>query len=74
MCSISGKKMDGMHKIKTIEEAINTLKERDSTCAYSEFFKIRCYLKGTAHFEFLDEDLWNVFNIEACGAKKWLCE
>jgi len=26
------------------------------------FFKIRCYKKGTVHFEFLDKELWAQFN------------
>lgn len=72
MCSVSGKTMD---KIKTIDKTINKeAVSRDTSCVYSEFFKIKLYLKGTAHFEFLDEDLYNIFNREACGAKKWLCE
>jgi hypothetical protein len=40
----------------------------------SEFFKIKYHKKGTAHFIFKDEWLWNRFNIVACKGKNWLPE
>jgi hypothetical protein len=38
----------------------------------STFFKIKCYQKGTGHFEFKDTGLWDRFNRIACEGKKWL--
>ena len=35
------------------------------------FFRIRGYKKGTMHFEFLDEDVWNKFNYEVAKIKGW---
>ena len=35
------------------------------------FFRIRGYKKGTMHFEFLDEDVWNKFNCEVAKIKGW---
>ena len=38
----------------------------------SEFFGIKYFKKGTAHFIFKDEWLWHKFNIVACQGKNWL--
>jgi hypothetical protein len=35
------------------------------------FFRIRGYKKGTMHFEFVDEKLWERFNIEVAKVKGW---
>ena len=35
------------------------------------FFKVRVYKKGTAHFEFLDENVWARFNQEVAKTKSW---
>jgi predicted RNA methylase len=35
------------------------------------FFRMKGYMKGTLHCEFLDEKVWEIFNIEACKAKGW---
>lgn len=35
------------------------------------FFKFRCYKKGTMHFEFLDEKVWEKFNLEVAKIKGW---
>ena len=35
------------------------------------FFRIRGYKKGTMHFEFLDEDVWNKFTYEVAKIKGW---
>lgn len=37
----------------------------------SEFFKFKCYLKGSAHFTFKDEKLRMEFNRIACSKKGW---
>lgn len=35
------------------------------------FFRIRCYKKGTMHFEFIDEDVWYKFNAEVAKSRGW---
>lgn len=35
------------------------------------FFRIRGYKKGTMHFEFADESVWQTFNIEVAKIKGW---
>ncbi|TGX80502.1 DUF4942 domain-containing protein [Palleniella muris] len=35
------------------------------------FFRVRVYKKGTAHFEFLDEKIWQRFNMEVAKSKGW---
>lgn len=37
----------------------------------SGFFKIRGYKKGTMHFEFLDDKVWEKFNLEVAKIKGW---
>lgn len=37
-----------------------------------EFFKFKVFKKGTIHFEFLNEKIWNEFNRIPCEGKKWL--
>ncbi|MFA5724375.1 MAG: DUF4942 domain-containing protein [Candidatus Pacearchaeota archaeon] len=38
----------------------------------SKFFEISAYYKGTGHFYFKDEKLWEKFNITAAKGKNWL--
>lgn len=35
------------------------------------FFKIRCYKKGTMHFEFVNEDVWYKFNTTVAKSRGW---
>ena len=35
------------------------------------FFRVRVYKKGTAHFEFLDDNVWARFNQEVAKKKGW---
>ncbi len=35
------------------------------------FFRIRGYKKGTMHFEFIDENVWMMFNLEVARIKGW---
>lgn len=68
MCYLSGKKIE---EIVRIDRAIDDL-PRDAKKTKSTFFKLTAHKKGTLHLEFLDEALWNRFNIEACQGKGWL--
>lgn len=68
MCYLSGKPIES---ITRIYQAIDNLPDGEKVCA-STFFKLTAHKKGTLHLEFLDEALWNRFNIEACQGKGWL--
>lgn len=35
------------------------------------FFRIKCFKKGTVHFEFLDEDVWYKFNQAVAKVRGW---
>jgi hypothetical protein len=71
MAYIMGKNLDD---IITLEEAIDTVRYGDHSVQESEFFKFRCYKKGTLHIEFKDKYLWQEFNMRACSGKNWLPE
>lgn len=36
------------------------------------FFRIKCFKKGTIHFEFLDEDVWYKFNQQVAKQRGWV--
>lgn len=36
------------------------------------FFRIKCFKKGTMHFEFLDENVWMKFNREVAKQRGWV--
>jgi len=70
MCTITGKRIEDISKISSaIDKGC-----REGWPVESEFFRIVCYQKGTGHFEFLDDGLWDRFNRLACEGKKWLKE
>lgn len=71
LCFIEGKSFDSIVKCsKALHEAgLNQCRS-----CQSEFFDIKFYKKGTAHFIFRSEDTWEKFNITACKGKKWLPE
>lgn len=78
MCYLSGKSWENMDaidpdtnqvKMVSLRKAICKVKVGDSGMYESEFFKFRCYQKGTIHITFKDELLWNRFNLEACDGK-----
>ena len=68
MCYLSGKALED---VVTIHKAVADIRKPE-TLGMSTFFKIRGFKKGTIHLEFLDEALWNRFNIEACKGKGWI--
>lgn len=68
MCTITGIKIDDIDPIgRAIDVGCKTGWPVEST-----FFRIKCYHKGTGHFEFKDIGLWDTFNRIACDGKKWL--
>jgi SAM-dependent methyltransferase len=70
MCTITGKRIE---EIESINKAIDR-GCKEGWPVESTFFRIKCYQKGTGHFEFKDAGLWDKFNRIACDGKKWLPE
>jgi hypothetical protein len=79
LCLISGKKMvtkvDGkpVH-LRTVEAVLKELgdKAKFGTWYDSEYFKFKVFKKGTGHFQFKDDYIYEQFNIIACKGKNWL--
>jgi len=80
LCLITGKPFDSILRIK--ETLQNKFKEigrirpnQDfSNVAFSEFFEMRFWKKGTLHFIFRDKFVWQEFNLRAAKGKNWLPE
>lgn len=72
MCIITGKKFKD---IKSIHDTVDKIKLSEKGVWFeSEFFNIKCFLKGTLHLEFKDEMLWQKFNVIAAKGKSQLPE
>ncbi|MCR5504065.1 MAG: DUF4942 domain-containing protein [Elusimicrobiaceae bacterium] len=56
----------------SLRQAISFVRKGDSSLHDSEFFKFRCYLKGTLHIYFKSDDLWARFNLAVNEGKKEL--
>lgn len=71
MCYLAGKRYEDFNenKMLSLQTAISKIQIGDSSEHESEFFKFRCYKKGTLHIYFKDEALWGKFNITACDGK-----
>lgn len=85
MCYLTGKNYDDFttqvsgnyttrenerkYKMESLQHAVSCVKVGDSGVYESEFFKFRCYKKGTLHIWFKDEALWAKFNQVACDGK-----
>lgn len=80
MCFLSGKDYDGIETIQgTMANHFKDLggfgrraMKRHDEYIYSTFFKIRMFKKGTVHLYFLDEQLWQKFNLAAAKGKNWI--
>ncbi|ERT68310.1 hypothetical protein HMPREF0202_01699 [Cetobacterium somerae ATCC BAA-474] len=68
LCNLIGKNIS---RVATIDEVVKKGVEFGKWNE-SEFFKFKIFKKGTIHFEFIDEKIWNEFNRKACEGKKWL--
>lgn len=81
MCLLSGQRIEN---VKTIVDTLDTLFRDLGAARYgrgpaisyegwhpSTFFNIKIFKKGTVHLEFLDENLWQAFNIAAARGKGW---
>lgn len=80
LCVLSGTNFDTIPSIWQFVNNTTNLPERDrkgyapmrwGTWYDWGFFRIRGYKKGTMHFEFLDDKLWERFNIEVSKVKGW---
>ncbi len=60
------------YKHLSLQKAISFVRKGDSSLHESEFFKFRCYLKGTLHLYFKSDDLWARFNLAVNEGKKEL--
>ena len=56
----------------SLRQAIALVKIGDNSLHESEFFKFRCYKKGTLHIIFKSDDLWARFNLAVNEGKKEL--
>lgn len=68
LCNLIGKNIS---RVVTIDEVVKKGVEFGKWNE-SEFFKFKIFKKGTIHFEFIDEKIWNEFNRKACEGKRWL--
>ena len=68
LCYLTGKNFDDT---ETLNQAVDRLKPDWGKWFEWGFFKCIGYKKGTMHFEFLDEDVWYKFNVEASKGKGW---
>lgn len=66
------KERDKPYRRISLDQAIRRTRYGSTEKTESEFFRIRCFKKGTIHMEFKDERLWNEFNLRACSGKQWL--
>lgn len=67
LCVVAGRDYD---EIVTIRQAINS--DHKAREAFSSFFKLRWFQKGTLHLYWLDEQLRQDFNVAAARGKGWL--
>ena len=56
----------------SLRQAIQLVRVGDNSLHESEFFKFRCYKKGTLHIIFKSDDLWARFNLAVNEGKKQL--
>lgn len=69
LCYLTGKQYDNEPKLRDI---IN----RNTQISWGEwinwgFFKVKGFKKGTMHFEFIDENVWESFNRKVAEIKGW---
>lgn len=75
MASLEGKRLEqvSITIIDAIQSLIRECREHASGVEVSsDYFHIRIFKKGTAHFVFRDTGLWERFNLEAAKGKNWL--
>lgn len=68
LCHLTGKNFDDLEALHTL---INKKLEWGKWHDWEPFFRVRGYKKGTMHFEFLDDEVWALFNKKVASIKGW---
>lgn len=66
LCNLMGKSFEEIEGMYNLENRIWF-----GTWFEWGFFRIKCFKKGTIHFEFLDEDVWYKFNQTVAKSRGW---
>lgn len=69
LCYLTGKQYDSVPKLRDIINR-NTNVYWGEWCNWG-FFKVKGFKKGTMHFEFIDEEVWEKFNRKVAEIKGW---
>jgi hypothetical protein len=74
MCYLTGKKIDDVALVtETLRHRFEELARGSPSpytrMIYSSFFEIRFYKKGTVHLTFIDEELWQDFNVAVASGR-----
>jgi len=72
MCVVAGFPYDSIQTCKAALALSFQLNGHKPSETESTFFNIRYYKKGTIHLRFLDEQLWQKFNLMAAQGRNWL--
>lgn len=66
LCNLTGRNNDEIGSLYSLEKRMLF-----GTWYDWGFFRIKCFKKGTVHFEFLDEDVWYKFNQAVAKVRGW---
>ena len=66
LCNLMGRNVDEIEDLGALERRMWF-----GTWYEWGFFRIKCFKKGTVHFEFLDEDVWYKFNQTVAKLRGW---
>lgn len=66
LCYLTGTPYENIGRLSEIEDIT-----RWGEWAHWAFFRVRGYKKGTMHFEFVDEKVWELFNRRVAEIKGW---
>lgn len=66
LCYMTGTNYDKTSGLRSIEDRAEW-----GQWVHWEFFRVKGFKKGTMHFEFLDEQVWQMFNIRVAKIKGW---
>jgi len=81
--SLMGGYQHSYHSYDEAQKAVNAFREENVIVSISKtgrewgqwyewgFFRVRGYKKGTMHFEFIDEKVWELFNLTVAKIKGW---
>ena len=66
LCNLMGKSFEDIESMYDLENRMWF-----GTWFEWGFFRIKCFKKGTIHFEFLDEEVWYKFNQTVAKSRGW---